>query len=96
MCTCSNSSDQRLEGDSPGVVPGPDDEDHPQWLWLHINLIRYGEEVLLYRPRSRPLCQLFYSQLNLSLQSQSLKQLSPMFTLKAQGGTRSSTLQLLV
>lgn len=87
LCTSSNSSNQRLQGDCPRIVPGADDEHNSQGLRLHVNLVWNGEEVLLYGPRSHPLCQILDSQVELSLQPQCLKQLSPMFALKSEKRT---------
>lgn len=90
--TSSNSADQRLKGNGPGVVPGTDDEDKAEGLRLDVNLIRHGQEVLLHGPRSRPLCELLQSQADLCFQSQSLKQLSSKFTLNTGAETKSQEL----
>lgn len=71
--TGSNSSDQRLQGDGPGIVPSTNDEDDSKGLRMHEDLIRYGEEVLLHWPRSCPLGELLDGELDLTLHSQSLK-----------------------
>lgn len=84
--TSSNSSNQRLKSYSPRIVPSPDDEHHSQRLGLDVDLVWYGEKVLLYGPGSRPLCHFLDGHDDLSLQPQRLKQLCPMFTLKTKGG----------
>lgn len=72
--TGSDGSNQGQQGDGPRVVPRSDDQHHAEGLRLDVNLVWYGEEVLLHRPRSRPLGQLLYCQLDLVLDADELQE----------------------
>jgi len=90
--TSCDGSYQRLDGDGPGVVPGPDDEHHSQRLRLDEDGVRHGHQVLRHGPRGRPLLQLLDGQAELPLQTQSLVQLCPHIAL----GVKITTLSLLM
>lgn len=90
--TSCDGSDEWLDGDSPWVVPGPDDKHHSQRLRLDVDGVRDGEQVLLHGPRSSPVLQLPDGEADLSLQTQSLVQLGPHLTL----GVKTVTLGLFV
>lgn len=79
--TSCDGSNERLDGDGPGVVPGPDDKHHSQRLWLDVDGVRDGEQVLLHGPRGSPVLQLPDGEADLPLQTQSLVQLGPHLTL---------------
>lgn len=90
--TSSDGSNEGLDGDSPGVVPGPDDKHHSQRLWLDVDGVREGQQVLLHRLRGCPLLQLPDGQVELPLQTQSLVQLGSHLAL----GRHTMTLDLLM
>lgn len=75
--TGSNGSNERPDGHSPGVVPGPDDQHHPQRLWMDVDGVRHGQQVLLHMPRGCPLLQILNEEADLTLQTQSLIKLCP-------------------
>lgn len=80
--TCGDGSDKRLDGDGPGVVPGPDDEHHSQRLRTDVHGVREGHQVLLHGPGGCPLLQFPDGEADLPLQTQSLIELGSHLALR--------------
>lgn len=80
--TCGDGSDKRLDGDGPGVVPGPDDEHHSQRLRTDVDGVGEGHQVLLHGSGGCPFLQFPEGKGDLPFQTQSLIELGSHLALR--------------